>query len=193
LKQVILPNGIEAWMMSPTKYVAESVKNVQRYLEKNYDKKLPKRVGGPLPTNYRPELDVTEELVGDELSYYHSQIRILRWIVELGRIDIIAEVSCLASCLALPRKGHLEAVFHMFAYLKKKQNGVIVLNPTYPDIDLRKFNDGVDWKNIYGDIMEAIPPDAPLPSGKTLIIHLFVDSDHAGDVLTRRRRKRILF
>jgi hypothetical protein len=188
LKQVVLPNGVEAWMMSPAKYVAESIKTVESYLEKNYDKKLPKRVSGPLPTNYRPELDVTEELVGDELSYFHSQIGILRWIVELGRIDIIAEVSCLASCLALPRKGHLEAVFHLFAYLKKKPNGVVVLDPTYPDIDLRKFNDGVDWKNIYGDIKEPIPPDAPPPRGKTLITRLFVDSDHAGDVLTRRSR-----
>jgi hypothetical protein len=68
----------------------ESVKNVERYLEKNCDKKLPKRVSRNLPTNYRPELDITEELVGDELSYFHSQIRILRWIVELGRTDVIA-------------------------------------------------------------------------------------------------------
>jgi hypothetical protein len=103
LKRVILPNGVESWLMSPTKYVEESVKNVERYLEKNYDKKLPKRVSGPSPTNYRPELDITGELVGDDLSYYYSQIGILRWIVELGRIDIITEVSCLASCLALPR------------------------------------------------------------------------------------------
>jgi hypothetical protein len=167
LKRVVLPNGIESWIMSPTKYVAESVKNVERYLEKNYEKKVPKRVSRPLPTNYCPELDITEELVGDELSYYHSQIGILRWIVELGRIDIITEVSCLASCLALPRKGHLEAVFYLFAYLRKKQNGVIVLDPTYPEIDLRNFNDGVDWKNIYGDIKEAIPPDAPEPRGKS--------------------------
>jgi hypothetical protein len=189
LKRVVLPNGVESWLMSPTKYVEESVKNVERYLEKNYDKKLPRRVSGPLPTNYCPELDITEELVGDELSYYHSQILgILRWTVELGRIDIIAEVSCLASCLALPRKGHLAAVFYLFAYLRKKQNGVIVLDPTYAEIDLRKFNDGVDWKNIYGDIKEAIPSDAPEPRGKTLITRLFVDSDHAGDVLIRQSR-----
>jgi hypothetical protein len=108
--------------------------------------------------------------------------------VELGRIDIIAEVSCLASCLTLPRKGHLEAVFYLFAYLRKKQNRVIVLDPTYPDIDLRQFNDGVDWKNIYGDIKEVIPPDAPEPRWKTLIRRLFVDSDHAGDILIRRSR-----
>jgi hypothetical protein len=64
----------------------------------------------------------------------------------------------------------LEAVFPLFAYLRKKQNGVIVLDPIYPDIDLRQFNDGVDWKNIYGDIEGAIPPDAPEPRGKALII-----------------------
>jgi hypothetical protein len=138
-------------------------------------------------------LDVTEELVGNELSYFHSQIGILRWIVELGRIDIIAEVSCLASCLALPRKGHLEAVFHLFAYLKKKPNGVVVLDPTFPDIDLRKFNDGMDRKDIYGDIKEPIPSDDPLPRGKTLITCLFVDSDHAGDVLTRRSELALSF
>jgi hypothetical protein len=151
-------------------------------------RRYPSGAADPLPTSYCPELDVTEELVGDELSYFHSQIGILRWFVELGRIDIITEVSCLALCLALPRKGRLEAVFHLFAYLNKKHNGVIVLDPTYPDIDLRKFNDGVDWKNIYGDFEKPRSPDAPPPRGKTLITRLFVDSDHVGDVLTRRSR-----
>ena len=106
--------------MSPTKYAMEAVKNVERYLEKEYGSKLPKRVSGPLPTGYRPELDITPELTGDEESYFHSQIGVLRWIVELGRIDITAEVSSLASCLALPRKGHLEATFHLYAYIKRK-------------------------------------------------------------------------
>jgi hypothetical protein len=76
-------------MMSPAKYVREAVRNVERFLDKEYGTKLPKRVSGPLPTNYRPETDVTPELEGEELSYYHSQIGVLRWIVELGRIDII--------------------------------------------------------------------------------------------------------
>jgi hypothetical protein len=46
----------------------------------------------------------------------------------------------------------------------------------------------VDWKNICGDIKEPIPPNPPPPRGKTLITRLFVDLDHAGDVLTRRSR-----
>jgi hypothetical protein len=112
----------------------------------------------------------------------------LHWIVELGRIDIITEVSCLASHLALPRRGHLEALFHLFAYLKKKPNGTIILDPTYPPIDLSKFNDGADWRNFYGDVKEAVPPNMPTPRGRELVIRLFVDSDHAADKFTRRSR-----
>ena len=188
LRRVTLPNSVEAWMMSPAKYVAEAVKNVERYLASEYGQKFPKRVSGPFPTDYRPELDVTMELKGEETSYFFSQVGVLRWIVELGRIDIVTEVSSLASCLALPRKGHLEAMFHLFAYLKRKPNGTIVLDPTYPEIDLSRFNDGADWSNFYGNVQEAIPPNMPKPRGKAVVVRLYVDSDHAADKLHRRSR-----
>jgi hypothetical protein len=90
--------------------------------------------------------------------------------------------------LALPQKGHLEAVFHIYAYLKKKTNSTIIMDLTYPDIYLKKFNDGAAWSNFYGDIQEAIPPNIPKPKGKTLVITLFVDSDHANDKSLRRSR-----
>jgi hypothetical protein len=94
-------------------------------------------------------------------------------------------------CKALPRRGHLEAVFHVFAYLKKNKNGVIVLDPTYPKIDMSTFNDGADWSNFYGDVKEAIPQNMPEPR-KTLVMHLYVDSDQAGDKLLRRSRTRFI-
>jgi hypothetical protein len=43
-------------------------------------------------------------------------------MVELSRIDMMTEVSMLASHLAMPREGHLEAIFHIYAYLKQKYN-----------------------------------------------------------------------
>jgi hypothetical protein len=125
LRKVVLSNGVHAWMISPTNYIKEAINNVERHLEREYGSKLPKRVSGPLPNNYRPEVDITPELNVEELSYYQSQIGVLRWRVELGRIDIVTEVSSLASCLALPRKGHLEAIFHIYAYLQKKTNGTL--------------------------------------------------------------------
>ena len=141
----------------------------------------------PFPRDYRPELDITPELDDDDVSYFQSQIGVLRWMVELGRIDIITEVSLLASQLALPRQGHLEAIFHLFGYLKINHNFMLALDPTYPKIDQR-FNDGADWKTFYGEVKEPMPPNMPEPRGKSLVVRLFVDSDHAGDLLVRRSR-----
>ena len=57
-----------------------------------------------------------------EASYYHSLIRVLCWIAELGQVDICVEVSMMSSHLALPRVGHLKEVLHIFAYLKNQAN-----------------------------------------------------------------------
>ena len=78
-------------------------------------------------------------------------------------------------------------VFHVFAYLEKKHNSRLVFDPTYPDIDMQQFKE-CDWKDFYGDVKEAVPPNAPVPRGKEVDIRLFVDSDHAGDRATRRSR-----
>ena len=59
--------------------------------------------------------------------------------MELGRADIVTETYALASMMALPREGHLDAVFHMFAFLKRKHNGVMVFEQTEPEIDINKF------------------------------------------------------
>ena len=107
--------------------------------------------------------------------------------MELGRIDIITEVSMLASQLALPREGHLEAVFHIFGYLKGHHNAWMVFNPTYPTPEISMFHEH-NWYGFYGYVKEAIPPNAPDTRGKEVDLRIFVDSDHAGDKLTRRYR-----
>ena len=56
--------------------------------------------------------------------------------MELGRIEIITDMSMLASQLALPREGHIEAVFHIFGYLKGHQNARMVFDPIYPTPDM---------------------------------------------------------
>jgi len=108
-------------------------------------------------------------------------------MVEIGRIDIATEVSILSSHLAYPREGHLDAALHIMGYLKAKHNSRLVFDPCYPDVDETKFMD-CDWKEFYGDVTEALPHDAPEPLGKMVDLRLMVDSDHAGDKLTRRSR-----
>ena len=132
-------------------------------------------------------MDSSSELGPIFLNYYQTQIDVLRWMVELGSIDIITEVSVLASKLALPREGRLEAVFHTFRYLKGHHNVWMVLDPTYPTPDMSMFQEHY-WCGFYGDVKEAIPTNAPEPSGKEVDLRIFVDSDHAGDKITRRSR-----
>ena len=108
-------------------------------------------------------------------------------MVELERIDVITEALLLALQLALPRESHLDALLHVFAHLRDKHNARLALDPTYPDINLQDFI-GCDWKQYYGDVAEAIPPDALKPRGKDVDLRMYVDSNHAGEKKTRRSR-----
>ena len=120
VKAMKMSNGVTAWAISPSKYVNEAVNNYEKWILENMpEHKHSSRATNPFPTDYDPDLDTTNELDEDHTTYYQSQIGILHWIVEMGRIDIATEVSLLASHVALPRKGHLQTVFHIYAYLKK--------------------------------------------------------------------------
>jgi alpha-L-fucosidase len=109
--------------------------------------------------DYRPEIDIFPELGTDDGRYYQSQIGVLRWMVELGRVDIITEVS---SHLACPQEGHLEAVYRIFAYLNKKHNSCMVFDPTYPEIDMSTFKE-CNWKEFYTEAKEPLHPNIPEP------------------------------
>jgi hypothetical protein len=187
LKETILPNGRKAWGQSSSHYIQLAVKNVEAWMQ-DKDYKLPRKAPTPMVGIYRPEMDVTPVLDADLANYYQSLVGVLRWIIEIGRIDITTEVSMLAAHMAMPREGHLYAVFRVFAYLKAKHNARLIFDPTYPTIHHEKFKHDQDWVLFYGKVKEAIPPNAPQPRGKPVVLRTFVDSDHAGNLLTRRSR-----
>jgi hypothetical protein len=186
-----MANGVECWCNSSHQYVKEAIKNTETYLRKHQGKMLWHKTLSPMDANYRPELDVSPALGPVEANYYQSQIGVLRWAVELGRMDITTEVSMLASHNALPRQGHLDAVFRIFSYLKTKPNARLVLDPTYATIDYDSFQKQ-NWDEFYGDAVEHIPSNAPPPLGKAVEIRCYVDADHAGDKLTRKSRSGIV-
>ena len=182
-----LENGVSAWSFSSSQYVQAAVENVEKYL-KGKGLCLPVKAPTPFNSGYRPETDVSPELNATDAAYFQSLIGVLRWIVELGRVDVNTETSMLASCMALPRKGHLEQVFHIFAYLKNKHNSEMVFDPSDPDIDESMFPTH-DWSNsVYGECSEDKPSKMPTARGIGFKIKAYVDSDHAGDSVTRQSR-----
>ena len=113
-------------------------------------------------------------------------IGILRWLIKLGRIDIITEVSLLPSFNANPREGHLEAAYRMFDYLyNHKIGGRVVFDDRLPKVMEEQFKE-VNWKHIYEDVTEDLPSNMPDPRGSLVIILMFTDAAFAGDLVTRR-------
>ena len=139
-------------------------------------------------------MDVSRELNEADAAYYQSLIGILRWMVELGRVDVCLEVSMMSSHLALPREGHLEQVLHIFAYLKKYHNTELVYDPSDPVVDENDFEQR-DWvSSEFGHVegKEEFPVNMPEPRGHGFIIRVKVDADHASDTVSRRSRTGLL-
>jgi hypothetical protein len=81
----------QVWCMSATEYIKRAIQEVERELAEE-GAYLPKRTETPLSSGYHPELDFSVELDSSKVNYYQGLIGILRWIVELGRIDLIVPV-----------------------------------------------------------------------------------------------------
>jgi hypothetical protein len=181
-----LPDGREVWTTSPKTYIENSILVVERLLEKDSEGYVLKSYArNPFPTGYKPENDVTEELDSTLSSRYLQLIGILRWAVEIGRIDIFLETPLLSQYQAQPQFRHLEAAYHIFAYLKKHPDmGKLAYDSHRLDIDEKVFNNNADWTEFYGDVAEELPPNMPEPRGHLVTTSAFVDANHAGNVVT---------
>ena len=152
----------------------------------------------PYPSSYRPEIDVSPTLGASLINRYQHLIGMLRWSIELGRIDIQTEVSCLSQHLCAPREGHLNAVFKIFRYLQKnmsKNPGRIAFDPLLIHDDENLFNSSNDpdeWKDFYPDACESMPRNMLEPLGREVNIRVWVDANHAGNVANRRSHSGIL-
>ena len=149
---------------------------------------LPAKADTPLKALYHPELDMSPELDATNSAYYQSLIGVLRWIVELGCVNVCLEVSMMSSHITLPRQGHLKALLQIFAYLKKYHNTEMVYNPSQPEIDKAAF-ERKDWTlSEFGHLQgrEELLPKIPEPHGIGLTVVAKVDVDHIAYTVTRR-------
>ena len=91
----------ESWAMSSNEYVKAAVAEVVEDLDKQ-GLKLKGKAYQPYDSNYKPELDVTEELDDDGVAKFQGYIGMFHWMIELGHIDIMTEESQLSSFQAMP-------------------------------------------------------------------------------------------
>jgi hypothetical protein len=115
----------------------------------------------------------------------------LRWAIELGRIDITHAGSAMAKFMAAPCEGHLVALVSIIAHLKQHIRSPIVLDPTYRDWSHKNWIQG-DWITFYPGAAEMIPGNAPEPQGQPVQLNMYYDAAHATDLVTRRSTTGIL-
>ena len=181
-------NGYTMWTISSYDYVVAAVKNVEDAIK---DKKwqLPAKASTPMASNYEPELDGTPELNQDDHTYYQELIGVLRLATELGRVDILFEVSLLSQYQACPREGHMNQVMRIFAYLKKKDKWSLYMDFRPWEVkDNQERSNVEDFKLIYRDAKEEFPHQSrmPEPRGMSVETTAYVDASHAANKKTRR-------
>lgn len=179
-------NGEKFWYMSAELYLKKAIEEVERKWD-NLTKMFSKpSLDIPASKGYHPEVDITKELDEDDVQFYQSYIGILRWAVELGRVDLAHVAGAMAHFSACPRVGHMVAVLRVFAYCKKHMQSKLVFDSDPIDFSDVYFPDH-EWEQFYPDAEEDVAPlNAPKPRGKVIQVNMFCDAAHATCFKTRR-------
>ena len=167
--------------IKPEKYIIKMVDNYKRI----FGEPPKQNVMSPLEKGDHPELDISELLDFNGITTYQSLIGALQWVISIGRFDVHTAVMTMSSFRIAPRRGHLDRVKRIIGYLSKMRHAVIRVRtdePDYSDLPDPQY----DWTEIYGDVKEEIPSDAPEPLGKWVTLSHFLDANLMHDILTGR-------
>ena len=105
------PDG--TMVSQPKKYI-EKLKETYTRL---FNTEPSKGLETPLEKHDHPELDTSEILQGQEVNHYLTMVGQLQWLITLGRLDIQAQVITMSRVRAQPRKGHLDRLKRIYAYV----------------------------------------------------------------------------
>jgi hypothetical protein len=146
-KKTVLPNGVVAWGMSSSKYVQSAVQNVQDYMAAlPANQKLLKKAPGPFAGVYKPDIYESPWLDPTRENFYQSQIGILRWCVELGRIDIITEVSMVCTYIFCRVKANWKLssmCLHTWGYITMQELCLIPHTPLLKWVPSSRLSGGL--------------------------------------------------
>ena len=190
----------QTYAMGSSGYLKEAIRVVEERMAENSMSYPKAKAKTPFTSaSYRPELESSKELSPKLITLYQNLIGILRWICELGRLDILLETNLMSQYMVSPRIGHLNQILNIFSYLKHHNRSWLVFNPEKFEIDWVPIRDEAHpkerpllMKRIYPDAEFNDPPGMPVPKGVSIQLTVFVDADHAGNKVTRRSQTGIL-
>ena len=84
-------NGTNYWTISSEKHAKSAIANAKIKLVET-GLRLPCEYAALFSFRYHPSEDETPELDSEGLTFYQEKIGVLRWAVELRRVNILLEV-----------------------------------------------------------------------------------------------------
>ena len=121
-------NDQSVWTICSKDYVKLAVSNIEGQLQSKHIR--PKKALTPMISDHLPELpelDTSPELSSENVTFFQEIIGMLRWAIEIGRVDIHKEVSLLSSYQDAPREDYLEQLLRIVAFLKRKTKVNVIL------------------------------------------------------------------
>jgi hypothetical protein len=165
---------------APKQYIEKMVESYVRF----FGEKPSRRVTSPLEKGDHPELDTSEFLGVDETRIYQSMIGSAQWVISIGRFDIAVHIMTLSSFRAQPRRGHLDRIKRVYAYLAKMKHAVIRYRTDMPDVSDFVFPE-LDWSNTpYSGSVEELPTNLPPARGKPVLMTTFADANLGHDFIS---------
>jgi hypothetical protein len=145
-----------------------------------------KPIKTPMSEGYNPEVDVSPLCTEYDSAKYRSIVGCCICITVLGRFDVEYATSAMSRFNILPREGHLKAVKRILSYLKTFPKGRVIIDTSYPDHSVYPVEDYSNWMEFYPDDSEDIPKDLPPEKGPRARVTVYVDTDCAHELVTRR-------
>ena len=144
-----------------------------------------------MPTNYKPELEITYLCNDDEKAQYWKCFGEMQCDAALGRIYIMYLAIVLSQSHLDLRKVYLANIQHLYVYLKKYTSMYIKYNTEMPTYDNFKTIEG-NRVNLYAGEPEYLPrPSAP-PMVNPVLIYIFLDQNLMDDPTTGRSQTGII-
>ena len=177
------------WNFGCVKYLEEAISRVERIFGEFSKADTPSII--PQSADDHPETDSSDICDATQQRHFQMLIGILVWLVQLGRYDVAFVTNSLSRYVACPRVGHLDRALRVFQYLKRNKHRWVVVDSSDPDIfgseEVLNADIASAMKEYaYPDATEELDLDLPDPLIAEILTTIFVDADHAHDLVTQR-------
>ena len=132
-------DGISCWTVPSEECVKAAVKAIRTSILENNDWSIPEGARTPMNIEFVAGLDNSRELGPNDITSHQEMIGMLQRATELGRVDILCEISILSQHQASPRVNNVKQPLQVFSCLEGKCKLSLRMDPNLSAVNETQF------------------------------------------------------